>query len=274
MAVKRFKKQSIFSRAVILPYKIGSQSAKALAAKLTDRLGLKVRRVRHDGNYRTRPRSLVINYGSGSVGSIGSLGKWVNNPAHTNGAGNKLAAFQRFKAAGVVTPEWTTDRGEALGWVRDGACVVCRTVLNGHSGRGIVLANTEDKVAHCQLYVKYKKKRKEFRVHVFQGKAIDVSEKRRRRVEQREAVEFDGYVRNLANGWVFCRDNVVEPDGLRDAAVSACAALGLDFGAVDIIWNERENKCYVLEVNTAPGLQGTTLENYANAIANWIKTQP
>ena len=87
-------------------------------------------------------------------------------------------------------------------------------------------------------------------------------------------MEFDGYVRNLANGWVFCRDNVVEPDGLRDAAVSACAALGLDFGAVDIIWNERENKCYVLEVNTAPGLQGTTLENYANAIAAWIKAQP
>jgi glutathione synthase/RimK-type ligase-like ATP-grasp enzyme len=48
--------------------------------------------------------------------------------------------------------------------------------------------------------------------------------------------------------------------------LAAVSALGLDFGAVDIIWNEREDKCYVLEVNTAPGLQGSTLENYANAI--------
>ena len=38
--------------------------------------------------------------------------------------------------------------------------------------------------------------------------------------------------------------------------------LGLDFGAVDVIWNEHESKAYVLEINTAPGLEGSTVEDY------------
>ena len=37
-------------------------------------------------------------------------------------------------------------------------------------------------------------------------------------------------------------------------ATKAVAALGLDFGAVDVIYNEKYGRAYVLEVNTAPGL--------------------
>jgi glutathione synthase/RimK-type ligase-like ATP-grasp enzyme len=147
-------------------------------------------------------------------------------------------------------------------------------VLNGHSGRGIVLSTSDNghPLVNAPLYVKYKKKRKEFRVHVFQGAIIDVAEKRRMRAERRPDI-FDGYIRNHANGWVFCRNSVVRPADLEGSALAACAALGLDFGAVDIIWNERENKSYVLEVNTAPGLMGTTLTNYANAILGWVRRQ-
>ena len=48
-------------------------------------------------------------------------------------------------------------------------------------------------------------------------------------------------------------------------------AVGLKFGAVDLIWNELENKSYVLEINTAPGLTGATLEKYAQAIVKDIQ---
>ena len=52
---------------------------------------------------------------------------------------------------------------------------------------------------------------------------------------------------------------------LRTTAEHAVEALGLDFGAVDIMYHE--NTFYVLEVNTAPGLTRTrTLEAYANEI--------
>jgi hypothetical protein len=273
MAVKRFKRRlATISRLVILPYKIGSLSAKLLANRLTELLGLKVRRVRHEGKYRPKLRSLIANYGSASAPAWPTLGRWINSPHSSQAAGNKLRAFEKLRAGNVATPEWTTDRQVAKTWVESGGVAVIRTILNGHSGRGIILADVVDKLVDAPLYTKYKKKRKEFRVHVFQGKVIDVSEKRRRRVEVRPVL-FDGYIRNLANGWVFCRDGVVRPADLDSSAIAACAALGLDFGAVDVIWNERENKSYVLEVNTAPGLQGTTLENYAQAIASWTRNQ-
>ena len=260
------------SRAILLPYKPGSKSARLLAEKLTEQLGLKVRRVRHEGLYRPKSRSLIINYGSGSRPYWPPLGMWLNSPEACARAGNKLSAFRAFKEAGLSIPEFTTSQQEAQRWIGDRATVVCRTILNGHSGRGIVLANENNVVVYAPLYVKYKKKRKEFRVHVFQGQVIDVAEKRKRRVENRPP-EFDGYIRNLANGWVFCRDNVVRPPDLDRLAIDACHATGLDFGAVDIIWNERENKCYLLEVNTAPGLTGTTLINYSNAIYRWFRSQ-
>jgi len=262
------------SRLVILPYKGGSRSAKALAQGLSQHLGRKVRRVRPDGLYRPKVRSLIVNYGSNTPprwwpnGSVNV----VNNPNACAIAGNKLRAFQAFQQHSVRTPEWTTDRTIALQWINDGKHVVCRTLLNAHSGRGIVLSTPTTPLVYAPLYVKYKKKKKEFRVHVFQGRVIDVSEKRRVRKENRPA-EFDGYIRNHANGWVFCRDGVVRPDDLDTLAISAVTACGLDFGAVDIIWNEKDDLSYVLEVNTAPGLEGTTLERYKQAILAWMNSK-
>lgn len=55
-------------------------------------------------------------------------------------------------------------------------------------------------------------------------------------------------------------------------ALAACNALGLESGAVDIIWNEKENKCYVLEVNTAPGICGITTKKYTDAILQTLLT--
>jgi glutathione synthase/RimK-type ligase-like ATP-grasp enzyme len=90
---------------------------------------------------------------------------------------------------------------------------------------------------------------------------------------ERRPDEFDGYIRNHSNGWIFASNDVVEPADLRPLATAACNSLGMDFGAVDIIWNERDNKCYLLEVNSAPGLEGITLMKYTQAIYNWIRRQ-
>lgn len=49
-------------------------------------------------------------------------------------------------------------------------------------------------------------------------------------------------------------------------AVKAC---GLDFGAVDIIWNNHYQKAYVLEINTAPGLEGSSVDNYRKAFEGY-----
>lgn len=53
-------------------------------------------------------------------------------------------------------------------------------------------------------------------------------------------------------------------NGLKDVAVAAVKALGLDFGAVDACVAEDGN-VYVFEVNTGPGLEATSFDKYVAA---------
>jgi D-alanine-D-alanine ligase-like ATP-grasp enzyme len=77
-------------------------------------------------------------------------------------------------------------------------------------------------------------------------------------------------VRNLANGFVYVIEGMV-PKCVADEAHKALESTGLAFGAVDVIWNEYQNKAYVLEINTAPGLEERTAEAYANVFKEIIQ---
>jgi glutathione synthase/RimK-type ligase-like ATP-grasp enzyme len=132
----------------------------------------------------------------------------------------------------------------------------------------VVTPGTDAGVPAAPLYTQYFKGRDEFRVHVVRGEVIDVQQKKARHTD--EGVEVNQTVRNLANGWVFCREGVVAPDIVVDAAKGAVRTLGLDFGAVDIKCNRQGTRCAVLEVNTAPGLEGTSLDLYKNAIRRMV----
>lgn len=169
----------------------------------------------------------------------------------------------------VSTPEFTEERSTAETWIAEGKVVVARTKLNAHSGAGIVLAARIEDLVDAPLYTTYIKKAQEFRVHIAFGQVIDVTQKRKR-------TDFEGEVnyaiRNHQNGWVYCREDLTEPEDLRNQAVAAIESLGLDFGAVDIIYNKHYNKCYVLEVNTAPGCEGTTVEAYRQAFVTKFRS--
>lgn len=209
----------------------------------------------------------AINWGCGDVRTVrlDSVSRVVNPCSQVTVAGNKLLTFQKLKDVdGIRIPTFTTDRSVAESWLRDGVDVVCRTQLRGHSGAGIVLSNKDNPLVDAPLYVQYVKKQKEFRVHVAFGEVIDVQEKRQRKDVPEEFVR-NFQVRNHQTGWVYCREDIEEPRGLRGMAETTVHQLGLDFGAVDIIYNAKQEACYVLEVNTAPGLEGTTVEKYAQA---------
>lgn len=71
-------------------------------------------------------------------------------------------------------------------------------------------------------------------------------------------------VRNHSNGFIYVRQDVVAPTVVVDAAREVFAHTGLDFGAVDVVYNEQRASAFVLEVNTAPGLEGQTVQDYAH----------
>lgn len=208
-----------------------------------------------------RPYDLLINWGySQPLRLIRQPGRVLNPPEAIAKATNKLAAFQALEAGGVKTVEFTNEVEIAQGWSNEERTVVVRNKLTGHSGEGIVIIDPKQEVPNAPLYTKYVFKVKEFRVHVVDGFVIDTQQKIRD--PERDPVTWK--VRSHENGFIFARDNLVQNDWRDDLAVNAVRALGLDFGAVDIV-EDKKGVFYVLEVNTAPGLEGQTIQSYKDA---------
>ena len=206
----------------------------------------------------------VINWGNSNAHpNIANTALYYNGPTDVGIAINKLAAFRLFQDAGVPIPEFTTDIAVARTWLPN-SMVVCRTLLRASGGRGIVLAKTEDELVQAPLYVKYRRKTNEYRVHVIRGVIQLIHEKRLRNKENR-GDNFNPYICNHDNNWVFCNPKDPVPEVVKQSALDAVSALHLDFGAVDIIYNSKFSKAYVLEVNTAPGManESKTVQAYA-----------
>ena len=253
----------MYKRVILIGYKLGSKSLRSLAQALRNKVKQRVLRVDKDSKtYKNKPTDYVISWGLTTPYNMG------NGPSLVQ---NKLTFFEFIEEYNelnpdnqVNIPEWTIDGDFAKQW---GTAYLSRTLLNSHSGKGIVLNEANADPHPAPLYVKYKKKKAEFRVHVFSLdsqplQVIDVTQKKKRK-------DFNGEVntkiRNHQNGWVYCRENITEPDDLRTQALRAATAVGIKHGAVDVIYNQHENKCYVLEINSAPGIEGTTLEKYVDA---------
>lgn len=240
-------------------YKNGSASAKALA----EALGIK--RIKHEGKP-LQVRGGIINWGASRLKRDIVHDGILNCPTRVRVAGNKLETFKALDGR-VSIPKWTEERLEAVEWLAEGATVVSRLILTGHSGQGILISDgkEDEGIPDAPLYTQYIRKENEYRAHVFRGNIIFSQRKARKMDVPNEDVNWK--VRNLAGGFIFANKDVVLPEVAKQQAIIAVESLGLDFGAVDLV-HGKDNRWYVLEVNTAPGLEGTTLEKYVEAFRN------
>lgn len=147
----------------------------------------------------------------------------------------------------------------------------------------------------------------EYRVHVFCGKVLYAAKKSARSKEEtaeayvrqelesqrtaaekhgirfdettarailsRQAARFaadgpDMLIRSNRLGWKFEPVDVF-PEGMGGEAVKAVESLGLDFGAVDCCVDP-DGYCFVLEVNTGPGLEGSAFRKWSSAMRDKI----
>lgn len=258
----------------VIPYKMGSQSAKSLA----DALGVK----RVNKNYTKiigNEAKILINWGNTTLDHPQLLKCTVlNKPEAVAQNCNKLSFFNQFKTEEEtsIIPEYTTNVGRATDWmVKDNrSIIVVRKVLFGHSGQGIELFDYDkavsDGIPRAPLYTKYIPKKDEYRIH-FSRKTGIFFKQRKALVKGTENPNFK--VRNLAGGFIYANMDVETPevvDKVAEMFYNGMLAGGLDFGALDIIYNEREDQAYILEVNTAPGLAGRTLEAYTEMLKAYI----
>ena len=261
----------------IYPYNSYSASARALgkALKAADKNMVGV--IRREGSkFQPGEGKLVVNWGSGDdtiTRYAGAGSRVLNAPPAVNTCANKIHFFNAIKD-NAACPEFTTSFDEAGRWIQEGFVVVGRLDLRASGGCGIVMSDEGNPdFAECRLYTKYIPKLSEFRVHVFRGRVIDVQQKKMRQTDQEgrkvdpDTVNFR--VRSYSNGFIFAREDIKVPPTVTEEALKAFECIeGLDFGAFDVIYNSKRDQAYVLECNTAPGLEGSTLDSYVEAISN------
>lgn len=260
-------------KAWIYPYATASESAKALAEKM----GLK--RIKLQGsNVADKKDRVIINWGSSRCPY--RIAHVINKPTKVAIAANKLSAFMHladYNEANpknqVRIPEFTTSKYVAEKWMEEGHDVCSRAVLSGNNGEGLIISKDKDKHPdYAPLYTLYKPKMKEYRIHVINGAVVAIQ----RKVwpagrKKKDAGDFKA--RNYVDGFVFQTEKVKDlpSNDIITQAKRAVKALGLDFGGVDVIWNKQENLTYILEVNTAPGIEGSDIKIYADSLGDMLE---
>ena len=219
-----------------------------------------------------RPRNL-IRWGNRADVRFNAQGACLNRKSALNDASNKGRCLELLTAAHISTPPAATQfAGELL---------VGRTETHvGGSGFYLVTSQRDFQLAQrlgCTHFMSYIPTDREYRVHVFKGQVLGAGEK----LMGDAATSL--HIRNVSTGWSFRYNNIERiPRDTERIAVDAVSALGLDFGAVDIIKSVGGN-LYVLEVNTAPSLvkpvegnqrdaeHGPMFQAYVDAFSRWIR---
>lgn len=250
----------------LYPYSDGSESAKALAGALG------IKRLFREGK-NAHVSGAIINWGNSAFyRDLTYETELLNHPDAVAKAVNKLEAFKALDGH-VGIPKWTEDYQEAFKWLLEGVMVVARHKLTGHSGEGIKIYEKEivapEVFEEAPLYTQYVRKRQEYRLHVFRNKVFFTQRKARNKDVPDENVNWK--VRNHANGFIFAHQGVECGPDAEQYAIDAVRVLGLDFGAVDIIKGV-DDKWYVLEVNTSPGMEigSATLVKYREVFQEFV----
>lgn len=206
---------------------------------------------------------LAIRWGSARPMAGQQPANVLNLPEAINRAADKLVALRTLQDHGVDIPAFTTRR--------DDATYPCLVRSRRHRGATDVrlLMQPNDvrfhEIAPDDYYVSYVPTVAEYRIHVFLGEVIRCQRKHMNDVEQ---AAQRPWIRNHGQGYIFkgVRLDTCEPEA--NAAKLAVTALGLDFGAVDVL-RAVFTEPVVLEVNTAPAVIGRTARAYCEAFRHY-----
>ncbi|MDB5385431.1 MAG: hypothetical protein JWM11_1077 [Planctomycetaceae bacterium] len=185
-------------------------------------------------------------------------------------ASNKLMALVRLQSAGVLVPTlFMTNEFESTSNVRRIFRKSSRQDANDDPY--FVAANElpdPSIAAEYDYALEHIASDREYRVDIFDGQPIKIREK-----TPIQGLEPSGDVRSSSRGWTTEILKGSPCAGLVETAAKAVSFLGLHFGAVDIV-EGRDNRLFVLEVNTAPGMGADGSMLYAIKFVEWDRATP
>jgi glutathione synthase/RimK-type ligase-like ATP-grasp enzyme len=232
-----------------------------------------------------------------------------NHPNYIRVNRNKLQSLGAFKKGACNVADFTDDFAKA-GTKEFPFPLVARTKYHqGGAGFWLCLTKAQVKQAieegaqYIQNFIEIKD---EYRLHVVGGKVVYAVKKVQRdnhrdafkahwtehcenyaakkeinldkatidvimgRLARKYATGVDMVVRSNTRGWKFSRVTLDKLDkALSDEAVKAVEALKLKYGAVDCCITE-DGKPYIIECNTGPGLEGSSLEAVSTALKELV----
>jgi hypothetical protein len=248
----------------IYPYMKGSKSAKAVS----DAIGSTCKVLRSEGStWRSKPVDVVINWGSKNLDRLSRYPNVKNR--FVEQVSNKLSFFESLQESPYLVNFWR-DTDSIPQEILDTRTIVARTILSGHSGQGIVLhppGTPREALVAAPLYTLYEKKTHEYRIHI--GLHLEDGEAGifllQKKVRTLSNLNPNWQIRSHQNGFIYSKAISQEvPIEVARAAFDVFNRTTLDFGALDIIYHEPTNKAYCLEINTAPGLEGSSTQAYAD----------
>lgn len=186
----------------------------------------------------------------------------INSQNSLNNNADKFDALVTLDEAGVPVPDYARDRS-AFGTEIEYPILGREQDHARGEDINLILQWRDAYLTENDFFVEYIPTDFEYRMHVVNGEVVQVHEKRLRSEEDNHP-----FIRNSETGWVFVEPREeAPPDSL---AIDAVGALGLDFGAVDVVREENTGDHYVLEVNSAPSLDEANLQRYGDALADEI----
>lgn len=259
----------------LYPYKAGTAGGKELITALK---GKRIKLGSRKKPWKWNKNKVVINWGSRSLEGLSqeAQNRALNPPGAVIRAVDKLRFFSGLRGTPTqeYVPHSTETKAQAQTWIDSGYTVVARTILNGHSGAGIIICAPKGKneLPEAPLYTKYIPKDQEFRIHILKAPNGVFDNFYNQRKVKRE--DFEGkhnrFVRCFDNGYTYQHNDIDIPPTVISTAITVFSQTGLDFGAVDVIYVKKDNKAYVLEINTAPGLTGLSVERYAEVFKKYF----
>ena len=202
--------------------------------------------------YLPRHRDFIINYGA----------SYLSANLNKNIITDKLKVYNILKENNILQPNIYL-KNETI---PDGAFPLLARKKYHSQGRDIIYIHNREQFNDLNIYfgniswydflIEYINKKSEYRVHVLKNYETFVSVK-----FDREKYG-DPIVRSKKNGWSQINYDGDFVEQLEILAEKVLDILQYDFGAVDII--RKKDKLYVLEINSAPGLENRKLQLYAD----------
>ena len=235
----------------------------------------------HGANPTDIPRDTtkVIRWGNAKPVRIPGV-EFVNTARAIMLAGDKLATLQKLDEEGVShvefsesapaffdqTDVWFARKRRGFGGhdivaVNSAGCWFPGSFLATHNSREV-----QEKLNSCEFFTRWVDNRREYRIHVVNGEIVRYQ---RKYATETAPATHNIRVQNHKSGYIFKQPQNRLHSERTDACIAAVAALGLDFGAVDMIVDTSvggNGITRVLEVNTAPSCSPKTAEAYVNAL--------